>query len=139
MTLRMLLLICIATLFVSCSSSGKVTGNSTRPSLIFGNGGGFTGIYTIYKLNDDGRVYSVLPDSTQQRINHINKKKTRALFSQADQLKMTEPAFNHPGNITWFIRYKKGNELVEFKWGDSKVPVPDEIKNLYNQLIITVN
>ena len=138
MTLRILLFICTTALFASCSSSGKVSGDSSQPRLMFGNGGGFTGIYTSYQLDNDGRVYSMLPDSSRQKINRIRKKQTRKLFTQADKLKMAQPAFNHPGNITWYIKYQTENDFIEFRWGDSNVPVPAEIKNLYDQLITTV-
>ena len=138
MTFRILLFICTTALFASCSSSGKLQGDASQPRLVFGNGGGFTGVYTIYQLDDDGRVYSMLPDSSRQKINRISKKQTRTLFTQADKLKMAYPAFNHPGNITWYIQYQTDEELLEFKWGDSNVPVPAEIKNLYDQLITTV-
>jgi hypothetical protein len=138
MTFRILLFICTTALFASCSSSGKVSGDSSQPRLVFGNGGGFTGVYTSYQLDDDGRVYSMLPDSSLQKINRIGKKLTRTIFTQADNLKIALPAFNHPGNITWFLKYKTDDKYLEYKWGDSNTPVPAEIKSLYDQLIKTV-
>lgn len=138
MKIKILIFIGIYALFASCASSGKVSDDSTHPRLIFGNGGGFTGNYTSYQLQDDGRVYSMLPDSSRQKINRIGKKQTRSILTQADKLKLAHPAFNHPGNITWFISYQTINEIIEYKWGDINVPVPTEIKDFYNQLITTV-
>lgn len=139
MTIKILLLLTIPALFASCASSGKVTGDFAQQRLVFGNGGGFTGIYTSYELNDEGTVFTLLPDSSLQKVNRIRKKQTRALFTQADKLITAHPAFNHPGNITWFIKYYKGNKLHEFKWGDHTMPVSSEIKDFYNQLITIVN
>lgn len=140
MVQRILVLMCIVVLFASCSSSRSVvTAESAQPRLVFGNGGGFTGVYTSYKLENDGRVYSLLPDSSWVKTNRINKKQCRKLFSQAEVLKNTQPATDYPGNITWFVLYNTGNELVEYKWGDFNVAAPEQIINLYNQLIKTVN
>jgi len=134
MTIKILLLIGISAIFASCATSGKVSDDSSHPRLIFGNGGGFTGIYTSYELSDKGHVFALLADSSRQKVNHIRKKQTRDLFTQADKLMVAQPAFNHPGNITWFIKYYKGNELFEFKWGDDTMPVSSEIIDFYNQL-----
>lgn len=134
MTLRILLFICVTALFSSCSSSNKVADDKNSQQLIFGNGGGFTGIYTSYELNEDGRIYKLLPDSSKSKVNRIRKKQTRDMFEQADKLKMALPAFNHPGNMTSFIKYQTGGVFTEYKWGDPAVSVPAEIQDLYNQL-----
>jgi len=134
MTIKILLSLFIAALFASCSSSGKVTTEAKSQRLIFGNGGGFTGIYTSYELHEDGRLFSQLTDSTQTQVNKLRKKQIRDIFEQADRLTMVYPAFNHPGNITWFIKYQSAVGSTEYKWGDTNVSVPGEIKDLYSQL-----
>lgn len=138
MTLKILFLISLSAFFASCASSHKAGGISTQNRLIFGNGGGFTGKYTSCQLNDDGRVYSLLPDSSMRKINRLSKKQTRALFAQAESLRNEQPPFNHPGNMTWFITYHTSNEIIEYKWGDSNEPVPAGIKEFYGQLITFV-
>jgi hypothetical protein len=134
MTKRLLISLLLVALFVSCSSSGKVTTESNSRRLIFGNGGGFTGIYTIYELNEDGDISITLPDSSLQPIKKLRKKKVRELFAQADKLKITQPEFNHPGNMTWLIKYQANGIITEYKWGDANISVPDEIADLYSQL-----
>ena len=133
MTIRILLTLFVATLFFSCSSSGKVT-DIESDRLIFGNGGGFTGKYTSYELYKDGHVFALLPDSTLHPIKRLRKNQTREIFAQAQKLRMAQPAFNHPGNMSSFIKYKYGGESTEYNWGDPNVSVPDEITNLYSQL-----
>jgi hypothetical protein len=134
MTTRILILLFISAFFASCSSSGKVNNDAGAKRLIFGNGGGFTGMYTSYELNEDGRLFSLLADSVQHQVKKLRKKQTSEIFAQADKLKMTQPAFNHPGNMTSFIRYKSGGVLTEYSWGDPGISVPAEITNLYSQL-----
>jgi hypothetical protein len=121
-------------LFASCSSSGKVTTNQDGKQLIFGSGGGFTGIYTSYELYENGEVFTLLPDSTLKPIKKLRKKQACAIFEQAGKLKIAQPAFNHPGNMTWFIKYQADGAITEYKWGDANVSVPTEIKDFYNQL-----
>lgn len=134
MTNRILLSLFIISLFASCSSSGKLTSDSNSQRLIFGNGGGFTGIYTTYELFEDGNVFILLPDNTLQPLKKIRKKKARELFSQADKLKIAQPEFNHPGNMTWFITIQANGMITEYKWGDANNSVPNEIEDLYDQL-----
>ena len=134
MTKQILLSLFIITLFASCSTSAKVTNDPDSRRLVFGNGGGFTGIYTTYMLQEDGNVFALLPDSTLQPVKKLRKKQARDIFAQADKLKTAQAAFNHPGNITWFIKYHANGSVSEYKWGDADISVPNEIKDLYNQL-----
>ncbi len=134
MTNRILFFFFMITLFVSCSSSGKVTKDPSGQKLIFGNGGGFTGIYTTYELCEDGSLFSLHPDQTKQLVKKLRKKQTREIFEKAGKIKLTQPAFDHPGNMTWFIKYQAVGTVTEYKWGDSNTVVPNEIKDFYNQL-----
>lgn len=138
MTTKIFLFICITALIASCSSTGKLAADSMEKRLVFGNGGGFTGIYTAYELRGDGQVYALLPDNSQRLVKRIKKKQTHAIFIEAEKLRTTQPDFNHPGNLTWFIKLFSGNEQTEFKWGDSNVSVPAEITELYNRLYTIV-
>lgn len=134
MTTRNLLFLFIATLFASCSSSSNLTENPDGKRLVFGTGGGFTGMYSIYELNEDGNLFAIFPDSISKPVKKLRRKQSRNIFAQADKLKLAQPAFNHPGNMTSFIKYKTDGVLSEYIWGDPNVSVPTEIKDLYSQL-----
>lgn len=133
MTIRILLFLLSITLFGACSSTGKSTADSEK-RLVFGNGGGFTGQYTMHQLNSDGRVFVVLADSSKQLLKKVRKKQSREIFAQADKLQDTQPAFSQPYNMTWFITYFAGNKVTEYKWGAPDMPVDAEIKDFYTQL-----
>lgn len=136
---RILLFLIIIVSLASCSSSGKVKNDSNGKRLIFGNGGGFTGIYTNYELDENGEVFTLLADSTLMPIKKLRKKQTREIFEQAAKLKITTPEFNHPGNMSSFIKYEAKEALTEYKWGDTNVSVPNEILDLFNKLNTIVN
>ena len=91
-------------------------------------------MYSIYELNEDGNLFAILPDSTSKPLKKLKRKQTRNIFAQADKLKLAQPAFNHPGNMTSFIKYVSDSVLTEYKWGDPNVSVPAEIRDLYSQL-----
>jgi hypothetical protein len=131
---RILLSLFLIASFASCSSPGKVTRDPNGQRLIFGNGGGFTGIYTNYELYEDGNIFIFRPDSTLQPLKKLRKKQTHDIFMQASKLKISQPEFNHPGNMTWFIKYKVNGVTTEYKWGESNAPAPGEIQDFYNQL-----
>ncbi len=134
MITRILLSVCIIAMFTSCSSSGKVSNDAKSEKLIFGSGGGFTGMYVSFEIYKDGRVFNILPDKSQSKVKKLRKKQTREIFAQADSLNINHPAYNHPGNMTYFIKYKFAGDSTEYKWGDSNFSVPIEIKDFYNQL-----
>lgn len=133
MTIRILFFFFLALSFSSCSSSVKATAD-TEKRLVFGNGGGFTGAYTTHQLSYDGNVYILLADSSKKQLKKLRKKQIREIFDQADKLRDSQPAFNQPYNMTWFIKYYSDKEMVEYKWGDPDIPAANEIKDLYNQL-----
>jgi hypothetical protein len=134
MPARIFLSLLAVALLASCSTSGKVKNGTNADHLTFGTGGGFTGIYTSYELDEDGRVFELQPDSILKPLKKLRKKKTRNIFEQATKLKLSQSAYIHPGNITNFITYKADSVLTTYKWGDPNISVPIEIKDLYNQL-----
>lgn len=134
MITRILLSFCILALFNSCSSSGKLANDATSEKLVFGSGGGFTGMYVSFEIDKDGRVFNILPDKSLNEVKKLRKRQTREIFAEAGQLKISQPAFNHPGNMTWFIKYSITGDSTEFKWGDANFSVPGEIKDFYTQL-----
>ncbi len=134
MNARILLSFFMIALFTSCSSSGKMADDTKSEKLIFGSGGGFTGVYISFEIHKDGHVFKILPDNSQNEVKKLRKKQTREIFTQANKLKLNQPAFNHPGNMTWFIKYKIAGDSSEFKWGDSNFSPPNEIKEFYTQL-----
>lgn len=134
MTKQILLFLSIISLLVSCSSSANVTNDPGGRILVFGNGGGFTGIYTNYQLDENGNVSALSADSTLKLIKKLRKKQTRDIFARADKIIIAQPSFNHPGNMTWFITYQVNGAENKYAWGDANISVPSEIKDFYNQL-----
>jgi len=134
MITRILLSFFIIALFTSCSSSGKLADDKKSEKLIFGSGGGFTGKYISFEIHKDGHVFNILSDNLQNEVKKLRKKQTREIFTQVNKLKLNQPAFNHPGNMTWFIKCWNAGDSTEFKWGDSNFSAPNEIKEFYTQL-----
>lgn len=122
------------TLFASCSSTGKVTNEPIGKRLKFGNGGGFTGIYTSYELHDDGLLFALKSDNSKQQLKKLRKKQTREIFELAEKLKVSQPGFDHPGNMTSFINYEANGVTTEYKWGETNITVPAGIQDLYTKL-----
>jgi hypothetical protein len=134
MITRILLSFFIVALLTSCSSSGKVADDTKSEKLIFGSGGGFTGMYISFEIRKDGHIFNILHDNSKNEVKKLRKKQTREIFTQAGKLRLNQPAFNHPGNMTWFIKYKFAGDSTEFKWGDTNFSAPSEIKDFYTQL-----
>ena len=91
-------------------------------------------MYVSFEIHEDGSVFNILPDKSQSKVKRLRKKQTHEIFAKAGQIKISQPAFNHPGNMTWFIKYTITGDSTEFKWGDANFSVPGEIKDFYTQL-----
>ena len=103
--------------------------------LIFGNGGGMSGMVKTYTLLENGQLFmnnSLTKESTE--IGILKKKECKAVFKKLAGLKLREVEFDHPGNRYYFLEDYTDGEACRITWGKEGYEVASEIKNLYNQL-----
>ena len=118
---------------LSCQTS-QVTSPESFPGqqIIISEGGGFSGQTTQYILLDNGQVFikTVFPESIKE-IDHLDKKSSREIFNRLDLLNIKDIKFLHPGNMTYLLATRVGEDYYEIKWGDPAYQVPAEVLDYY--------
>jgi hypothetical protein len=119
--------------FLSCQTSHVVSPDSfPGQQIIVSEGGGFSGQTTQYILLDNGQVFvkTVYPESIKE-MDHLDKKSLREIFNRLDLLNIKNIQFIHPGNMTYTLASRTGDDYYEIKWGDPAFKVPAEVLGYY--------
>ncbi len=119
----------------TCSSQKYSASNLPEKQLVFGHGGGFAGTTEEYILLPNGQLFlkSSMSD-TLQALPNIKKKRAKMFFEKAVSLSMDTVAFEHPGNIYYFLNYYDEEGKNRVVWGDMNHTPPPAIKEFYSQL-----
>jgi hypothetical protein len=119
--------------FLSCQTS-HVTSPESFPGqqIIISEGGGFSGQTTLYILLDNGQVFikTVFPESLKE-LDRLDKKLSREIFNRLDLLNVRDIQFIHPGNMTYLLATREGEDYYEIKWGDPAYQAPAEVLDYY--------
>lgn len=103
--------------------------------VVFGSGGGFTGIANVYKVDKNGNVLkgSARIDTNYTDAGKIKKSQAKKLFCKMNKVATTP--FNHPGNMYYFISYFHNDKEIKYTWGENDFKVPEEIITLYRETV----
>lgn len=128
-------------IFVGCKSSHSTTENtSTNKRYAVGKGGGFTGAYTEYILEENGKVYKY--DFNYDRevyIKDLEKVHLNYFLERIKALGLDGIEINQPGNMSTYIDIRIGkasyNKII---WGANLYYPPNDLvefqKELYDKL-----
>jgi len=123
----------------TCFSQKYSSTNLPDKQLVFGSGGGASGQVKKYILLENGQLFSYnsLKKKTKE-IKKANKEEAAKIFADLKALDLEKMNFNHPGNMTYFIRKKEGVDETEVRWGSPDHQEPAEIKEFYKRLTALV-
>ena len=121
----------------SCSNK-MATDKLPATQIVFGHGGGFTGVVHEYALLENGYILKIQKDSATQRIvEKIGKKKAAGYFAAVDSMRLHTWLYDVPGNIYHYVvlkrEGKKDNKIVWDGGGDDK-NAPKNIEEYYSKL-----
>jgi len=127
------LLLSLGILFASCGGSKKYSVDKLPEQFVeMGNGGGFTGIYTYYKIATNGQIFtSQSGDTAYSLFGKMPKKIAKAAFNSLG--KLTTNAISEPGNLNHFMFRADGDSMTSWLWSDDKKP-NKELNEIYETL-----
>jgi hypothetical protein len=108
--------------------------------IIFGSGGGFANLVNEYYLLENGKLYqkhktdTVFVELGRQKLDSV-----KLIFSKTKVLFDTNEDFHEPGNMYYFIKFKKDSTIKEVVWGSSDKKPKPEVKELYKELMNLVD
>ncbi|RAW00615.1 hypothetical protein [Pseudochryseolinea flava] len=114
--------------------------NAQDDAVVVGSGGGFTGAVTAYKITSKGKVFkgNGVTDIEYTACAKIKKSKAKKIIRSVHQQVDAIKSFNHPGNMYTFIAIESKGEQTRLTWGDNKIPAPENLKNLYADIMNSV-
>jgi hypothetical protein len=109
--------------------------------VVIASGGGITGLATVYQISPDGKVLKGkgLGEINYVEQSNLKKSVARKYYRKTRKLVETSPEFNHPGNIYYSLAAKENGKEIRMTWGDSQHTVPQEAKNLYEEISKVLN
>ncbi|MEZ4824793.1 MAG: hypothetical protein R3C61_00650 [Bacteroidia bacterium] len=122
---------------LACKSQDYNHENYPDARIVFGSGGGFTGMVSTYVLLEDGRIFDKAPTSESFSLLKKGKKSTaKALFLRIAEISQTNEPINIPGNIYYFIEWHSPEgEPYRLTWGDMRNPAPEAVTAFYQTLL----
>ena len=131
-------LLVLGGLAVSSQSKKSFPNEYKRKQILFGTGGGFTGIESTYVLQQNGQLFKAISDTSFQELSVIDKQKTKEYFKQLRELDLDEIDLNAPGNLYYFLEEKKREKSHRLIWGANGADVPEGVLELHRTLIQVV-
>ncbi len=103
--------------------------------LIFGSGGGFSGLETTFILLENGQVFRQTGvDDVYEELKPIRRKKARDLFSKLSSLQLYKLDIENPGNMYYFLREVTDKLDSKVTWGAGDYLPPQALISLYKEL-----
>lgn len=122
-----------ALVFVFINASNCASDQSFK-EIKFGEGGGFTGAVTEYRLKENGDVYKYdSMEKEQQLIKSITGEELKIVREKLSKVPKEALTINHPYNVYRFIQI----DTMKAVWGDPSFTAPAALEELYNYLNIT--
>ncbi len=109
--------------------------SSQSSYIVFGSGGGFTGQYSVYKLFPNGKVLKGSGRTEMKYLEYSKIKKSEAsrIINELNELKIV--SFSEPGNMSYFIKLYHDGKETNYTWGAKGFKVPEELVNIYRNVI----
>ncbi len=134
----------VVVIFVGCKPAEPTTENTANTKrYAIGKGGGFTGAYTEYILEENGKVYKY--DFNYDRevfIKNLEKSDLIYFLNRIEELGLEGIEINQPGNMSYYIDVRTGKTSInKITWGANLFYPPNELvdfhKELFNKLAET--
>jgi hypothetical protein len=134
--LSLIIMFSLTSLF-SCHKKNIAVEKMPTKQILFGSGGGFTGVVSEYALLENGSVLELSNDKKSYNVvNRIGRQKAGDCVATIKKLGLETLKFDEPGNLYYYIVVKT-DKAVENRitWGSKENPVDNNIKDLYQTLI----
>lgn len=112
--------IVVAMTFTACKTTAKAEkAEKSKTFISWGDGGGFTGVETVYILHSTGEIDRMQGGTYVSGLKVIPENDAAQVFANAELLQLAERRFMQPGNTYKFIELRHGEDIRRFAWADS--------------------
>jgi hypothetical protein len=104
--------------------------------IIFGDGGGFSGIETSYILLENGQLFKKSGLGTgMQELESVRKKQTEELFRKTAAIQLYKLDIHKPGNLYYFLQEVNEETDSRATWGSGDYLPPQNLVNVHRELL----
>lgn len=102
--------------------------------IIIGDGGGFTGVETLYTMNSKGEIRQ-----GDVFLGRLSKSETKQVWSNLELLKLNELKYEIPGNMYKLIEFKNDTQALKLVWDPYDESHPRNLDLFYDHLKHLIN
>lgn len=131
-------------MLATACSSGRDAAATPGPgdTVILGSGGGFSGVYTGYRIAGTGTVWGweqrpASGDTTWPMLEFPSET-TSTIFSELAATGFASVAFDRPGNLTSFVTLVTDTSRHTVRWGDLRTDPPVEVQRFYDSAVARI-
>ena len=120
--MKSLILFLCGIALLSCKSKPINPLQYTESRIVFGHGGGFSGLEKTYALLENGALFELTKMGQEYiKLDKVPKEQVSQLLTNFNFLKFDELKLNEPGNTYKFIELNVNGSQNRIVWGNSKV------------------
>lgn len=122
-------------LFAACKTTKYTPEKFPVRQIVFGDGGGFTGIETSYTLLENGQLFKqVGVEGAYTELKAIKGKQAKELFDKVNSLQLFKLDIDKPGNMYYFLRQVTDHLDSRVTWGAGDYMPPQGLVSVYREL-----
>jgi len=127
----MIAILCV----VCCSPRSVPPGTASTQKILFGQGGGVTGIRIEYILEESGHLFRqhAWSDSVTY-LQTLDPRFVAQTFRNFTNLGLDTVSCNNPGDLYYFIEMHKDGKSYSLVWGYPGFKPPEEVVQYFNNL-----
>jgi len=122
-------------LFQYCKSGKYTPEDYPDAQIMFGSGGGFAGTYNHYYLFENGELFK---NSTAkpafEKVKKVKKSVAKQIFNNYKTFKFQEYQLDDPGNMSYYMEYKNGDNKHKIQWGGNNQKIDPNVQTIYKIL-----
>jgi hypothetical protein len=119
---------------LACKQTRYTADQLPEKHLRWGSGGGVVGKEKSHILLENGQIFETDIMGKTTETKKVSGKKAKALFKTASTAGIAKMAFDHPGNLYYFLEWQEGDMVSRMVWGDKNLPVDKSVEALYAEL-----
>lgn len=130
--MKKILLFVVTLFFISCHDYRR-----DFESISFGKGGGFTGKYDEYRIDNTGNIYKIDAKASKDIfVKLLPAKKCKEIFKMVSSSGIAKLKINSPYNMSSYISLVTKTDTVRLVWGDPKKNPPQIVGEVFEKLIL---
>jgi hypothetical protein len=105
-------------------------------SITFGKGGGFTGKYDEYRIDNSGNVYKIDRKASKDIfVKLLPGKQCKEIFKTVSASGISKLKINSPYNMTSYIMLTTKSDTMRLVWGDPKKQPDKKVDETFEMLM----